>query len=179
MNLDFLDQTPSQAGLARSIGLSEAAVSKMASKKMFPKGGTFGDWLHAYCSHLREQAAGRAGDKQVNLTARRAEESEMKTNLLRLEYQQKLGVLIPSEMAEEVLRDWAGFANREYGICTENIVAAIESEHGIPVDREKVSKYAGSTIERIRDHAAELGRHLGAGGGPVRSASENPDSPVD
>ena len=179
MNLDFLDQVPSQAGLAKSVGLSEPAVSRMASKKLFPKGGTFGDWLRAYCSHLREQAAGRAGDKQVNLTARRAEESEMKTNLLRLEYQQKLGVLIPAEMAEDVLRDWAGFANREYGICTENIVAAIESEHGITVDREKVSKYAGATIERIRDHAGELGRHLGADGGTVRPATKNPDSPMD
>jgi len=176
MNLDFLDQVPSQAGLAKSVGLSEPAVSRMASKKLFPKGGTFGDWLRAYCSHLREQAAGRAGDKQVNLTARRAEESEMKTNLLRLEYEEKLGSLVVATEAEEGLRDWAGFANREFGICIENIVASIESEQGIVVDREQVAKIAGATIERVRARADALGRRLLNSGEPVEDC-QNPPSP--
>jgi len=174
MNLDFLEQAPSQAGFAATVGLSQPAVSRIVRKGIVPAGGTFGEWLQAYCSHLREQAAGRAGDKQVNLTARRAEESEMKTNLLRLEYQQKLGVLILAEMAEDVLRDWAGFANREYGISTENIVAAIESEHGIAIDREQVAKIAGATIERVRTHAEAIGRRLLGNGEPVEDCQHPP-----
>jgi len=47
---------------------------------------------------------------------------------------------------------------------------AMESEHGIVVDREKVAKIAGATVERVRAHAEELGRHLLSHGEPVESS---------
>jgi len=46
----------------------------------------------------------------------------------------------------------------------------MESEHGIVVDREKVAKIAGATVERVRAHAEELGRHLLSHGEPVESS---------
>lgn len=46
-----------------AIGISQQAVSKMISDGILPAGGTFGEWLLAYCYRLREQAAGRLGSE--------------------------------------------------------------------------------------------------------------------
>jgi len=175
VNLDFLDHPVSQRDFGLIVGLTQQTVSEAVRRKILPTNGTLGDWLKAYCQRLREQATGRAGDKQVDLTICRAEESEMKTNLLRPEYEEKLGKLIIAADAEYLLRDWAGLANREFGIGVEDIVAAIESEHGIVIDREKVTKIAGATIERVRAHAEAIGRRLAPGVG-VDSPGAGPDA---
>lgn len=48
-----------QSEFAQMVGLSEAAVSQMVSSGVIDKGATAHTWLLAYCSRLREQAAGR------------------------------------------------------------------------------------------------------------------------
>jgi phage terminase Nu1 subunit (DNA packaging protein) len=62
MQLD-LGRPIQQAQLAQMLGLSEARVSQLMSEGVLPEGGTGMDWLHAYCSRLREQAAGRLGSE--------------------------------------------------------------------------------------------------------------------
>jgi len=52
----------------------------------------------------------------------------------------------------------------------------MESEYGIVVDREKVAKIAGATIERVRAHAEAIDRRLLKSGEPVEDC-QNPPSP--
>lgn len=52
-----------QAVFGDAVGISQPVVSKMISDGILPAGGTFGEWLLAYCHRLREQAAGRLGSE--------------------------------------------------------------------------------------------------------------------
>lgn len=61
-----------QADFADLVGLSEAKVSQLVSDGVLERGATCGDWLRAYLARLREQAAGRMGDGNLDLVQERA-----------------------------------------------------------------------------------------------------------
>lgn len=53
------------------VGISQPAVSDLISRGVLPKDSCAGEWLIAYCAHLREVAAGR-GDGSIDLARERA-----------------------------------------------------------------------------------------------------------
>lgn len=60
-----LTETCTQQEFGDLVGISQPAVSvHLASGEMIP-GETAGEWLHDYCEHLREQAAGRGADGEL------------------------------------------------------------------------------------------------------------------
>ena len=126
----------------------------------------------AYIRDLRDKAAGRGGDDQLNLARARAEESQIKAAKLRLEYQREIGATICAEDAAAVIADWCRFANREYAQGTHKLVSEIQSEYGIEIESELVEKIAGATTRRIADHAEKLGRDLVEGIEPVSDAAD-------
>jgi hypothetical protein len=132
--------------------------------------------LKAYILDLREKAAGRGGDDQVNLTKARAEESMINAATKRLEYNARLGQLVPADDAAMVITDWCGFANREYQQCVFRLVSEIQAAYSIKVDQSLVEKIVLSTTERIKGHAEYLGRDLVAGVDEVREAGSAADS---
>lgn len=67
-----LDQVISQQEFGSLIGVSQPAVSQMLTKGILSPGGTGGQWILEYCSHLREVAAGRATDGSIDLPTERA-----------------------------------------------------------------------------------------------------------
>jgi len=67
-----LSQASSQAVFGELVGISQQAVSDLVSRSVLMPGDTAGSWLHAYCSHLREQAAGRAAAGDLDLAGERA-----------------------------------------------------------------------------------------------------------
>ena len=54
------------------MGISQPAVSGLLSSGALPADGTLGEMLLAYCSRLREQAAGRMGEGELDLVQERA-----------------------------------------------------------------------------------------------------------
>lgn len=77
------------------VGLSQRAVSELMQRGVIQKDDTAQAWLHAYCAHIREQAAGRhadtdAGKELVQQRARLAKEhadhQAMKNAVQRGEY---------------------------------------------------------------------------------------------
>jgi len=56
-----LNQPVSQAEFAQIISVSEARVSQLLTDGILARGVTALEWLNAYCTRLREQAAGRMG----------------------------------------------------------------------------------------------------------------------
>lgn len=86
-----LSVTQPQNVLAILVGISEARVSTLADD--IPTNVPAGQWLHAYCARLREQAAGRSSDGPLDLSQERAALAreqrmgiEIKNAVLRGEY---------------------------------------------------------------------------------------------
>jgi phage terminase Nu1 subunit (DNA packaging protein) len=67
-----MNKSHSQKVFAELIGVSEPAVSGMIERGVLSKGQSLGEWLLRYCAHIREQAAGRATNGELNLAAERA-----------------------------------------------------------------------------------------------------------
>ncbi|MBF6648950.1 hypothetical protein [Methylobacter sp. BlB1] len=60
----------SQKKFAELIGVSDRSVRDMAARGIIGPDQTLREWLLGYCSHLREQAAGRAGNDNSLAAAR-------------------------------------------------------------------------------------------------------------
>lgn len=132
-----------------------------------------------YIEHMRDMAAGRGGDKQVGLAAAKTEEAVVKTALLRLDYNERAGALVPTELVAAVINDWARGANREYTQGMHRLVSDIQAAHCIEIDQSLVDDIAGVATERVKDHAARIGRDLAEGSGDVFAAEASTDGGLD
>jgi phage terminase Nu1 subunit (DNA packaging protein) len=82
-----------QNEFALIIGVSQQAVSDMQKRNVIASGETLGIWLTKYCSYIREFAAGRAGNGDIDLVTERAmlarsqrERIDMQNEITRREY---------------------------------------------------------------------------------------------
>lgn len=95
-------ETPcTQAAFGELVGISQQAVSDLVSREVIQPGDTAGQWLLAYCAHLREQAAGRGADGELayqrsELARVSRERAEIKLALERRQY-------APVALLEQVL----------------------------------------------------------------------------
>jgi hypothetical protein len=133
----------------------------------------------AYIRDLREKAAGRGGDDQFNLTQRRAEESAVKTAMMRLEYNQRIGELVPASDAALAISDWCSSANREYRSGINKLTSEIQSTLKVDIPSTLVETIVNPTIERIQSHARSIGEAIVAGVDGVHAAEATADSGVD
>lgn len=67
-----ISKTCMQKDFANLIGVSEFIISNMLDKGVIKPGDTLGQWLKSYCAHMREHAAGRATNSDLNLAGERA-----------------------------------------------------------------------------------------------------------
>ena len=150
-----------QVEIAKRLDMSERNLRDiLLGLKIDHKATNYDDIVIAYIRDLREKAAGRGGNGQVNLTRARSDEAVMKTAKMRLEYNREIGILIYTEDAADAINDWCRFGNREWSQGTSRLVHEIENKYKIEVDDKLVESIAGPTTERIKDHAGELGRGL-------------------
>ena len=54
-----LNSIVTQRQFGEIVGISQPAVSDLLSREVIREGQTLGQWLIAYCAHLRETAASR------------------------------------------------------------------------------------------------------------------------
>ena len=151
-----LDSEANQTRFARLVGASQPSISKHVEKGRLPRDGSYKDWLIAYGEHLRDEASGRGGSLTDALQAARIEETTIKSANGRLDFQEKIGLLVPRDFCMKVLKDWASYANREMGSAIKTLISDVQAEHDIDIDSEMVSNIVGPTTERIRDHASKL-----------------------
>jgi len=90
-----LEATITQEEFGGLVGLSQRAVSELMQRGVIQKDDTAQAWLHAYCAHIREQAAGRYGDtdagkelvqQRARLAKEHADYQAMKNAVQRGEY---------------------------------------------------------------------------------------------
>jgi phage terminase Nu1 subunit (DNA packaging protein) len=67
-----LSSQASQSEFGELIGVSQQAVSDLVSRGVLAVGSSAQAWLWAYCAHMREVAAGRATNGDLNLATERA-----------------------------------------------------------------------------------------------------------
>lgn len=96
-----LSKPCTQVQFAQLVGVRQPVVSELLTKGVLGKGQTAQTWLHAYTSHLREQAAGRGADGE--LAANRAAESATRNGLLQIKLKRARGEYAPVAAIEQVL----------------------------------------------------------------------------
>ncbi|HEB93122.1 MAG TPA: hypothetical protein ENI94_06575 [Gammaproteobacteria bacterium] len=150
--LELLDVQVSQAELGRVLGVTKQAISKQVGNGVLAPEGTLLDWLRSLFVHLRDEAAGRGGDEQQNLSRARQREAEANAQLKELQYHKEVGNLVPLSEIEPLLESWAVAARSETQSAVEKIVAAIQSQHEIEVDQEMVNEQLGHAFKAIADY---------------------------
>lgn len=141
-----------QATFGALVGISQQAVGKLVGRGVLDTAAPGGQVLLAYCSHLREQAAGRAGDGEgeLDLVTERAGLAKAQRERIEMQNAVTRGELAPVALIEEVLSK-AG--SRIAGIL-DSIPGAVRRR--VPsLSADEVGRIAGE-IARVRNIAAAV-----------------------
>ncbi|EYS89475.1 hypothetical protein CF68_33065 [Cupriavidus sp. SK-4] len=98
-----LDVKLRQAEFAALVGISQPAVSGLVARGIILSGMTGRQMLLAYCSHLRETAAGRASESEFDLVAERARLAKEQADRIALQNEVTRRELAPVHLIEQVL----------------------------------------------------------------------------
>jgi hypothetical protein len=159
--------------IAAHVFMSEAA----ASNKMRDLGI---DWQNSSLDYIRERvitdyretAAGR-GDE---LSKQRARQASADANLKELQYHKEVRDLVPAREVDQLVAAWAVAGRGEIQNAWAKLIAAIESKHGIEVDRAECDDILRPALGAI---GAYPQIHLAAGDemvGTVATAEEDIDA---
>lgn len=85
------------------VGISQQAVSDLLARGVLSPGRPAGVWLHEYCGHLRETAAGRLAEGGLDLATERALLAREQRRRIALENAVTIKELAPVAMMTEVL----------------------------------------------------------------------------
>lgn len=186
-----VDQSVTQAEFGSLIGVSQQAVSELLSRGVLTGGAPSGVWLREYCSHLREQAAVRAGAGDLELAAERTLLAKAQTRSTN-ELADKLAIanavtrseLAPRHLMTEVLaKAGARIAGIFDGIvpkllrCNTSLTLSdfemIAAE--ISKARNAVTSLSLSTLDQEDDADVRTGSDVQHDGDPIQSAQGGKD----
>lgn len=98
-----LTKPMTQADFGALVGISQQAVGNLVGRGVLDTSVPGLQMLHAYCSHLREQAAGRAANGDLDLATERAGLAREQRIRVALQNAVSLKELAPVALLEEVL----------------------------------------------------------------------------
>lgn len=125
-----MHSTVTQSQFAELIGVSQQAVSDLINRGVLDRQASAGQWLRAYCSHLREQAAGRASTGDLDLVQERARLAKEQADRVAMENAKERRELAPVSLMESTL---SNIAAKTCGIL-EAIPVNLKRNHGLPVE---------------------------------------------
>ena len=102
MQFNELQQEITQKAFAALIGVSAPVVTDLVQRGVIRRGQTAAEWLHAYCAHIREQAAGRAASGDLDLAKERAglaREQKLLTEIKRRQAEKELAPVLMLTLA--------------------------------------------------------------------------------
>jgi hypothetical protein len=148
-----LDAPATQVDLAYLVGASQPAIAKHYAAGYLPEGGTLGDWLTAYCERLRLEAAGRVPtDARERRDLAIAHQAEIKTALDQLELFRQKDLILDIESVRAAMTAWAAQGKNAFLTAADNIITAIESAHGITVDRAELQRHVDAALRAVGDY---------------------------
>lgn len=92
-----------QESFGALVGVSQQAVSDLIAREVLARDDTAAAWLLAYCAHLREQAAGRAANGDMQLAAERARLAREQADRIAMLNAERRREIAPVAMLEVVL----------------------------------------------------------------------------
>lgn len=98
-----LTQQVTQTTFGELVGISQQAVSDLMARGVIVQGQAAGEWLKAYCAHLREVAAGRLAGDGFDLATERARLAREQADKIAMQNAQTRRELAPAYLLEEVL----------------------------------------------------------------------------
>lgn len=107
-----LGQVVTQATFGDLVGITQPAVSDLMRRQVLRDGEPAGSWLHAYCDHLREVAAGRGGEATFELAAERARLAKEQADKVGMQNAVSRRELVPVTVVEQVLATFGAKVGR-------------------------------------------------------------------
>ena len=98
-----LSRAMTQSEFGAIVGVSQQAIGDMVSRGVLAAGMTAQQMLHAYCSNLREVAAGRLASGDLDLASERAGLAKAQRERIEMQNAQTRRELAPVVLIEEVL----------------------------------------------------------------------------
>ena len=142
-----------QLDFAAAVGLTVPTVSKLNKLGIVDMEKSLAENIIAYCSHLREKAAGRSGGGKYDLTEERARLAHHQANIAALDEKVKRGLLIPSEI---VLDTWAAMLNnmRARLLATPTVLAATCVNANREQIEDRSSELIRQALEELKDDSS-------------------------
>jgi len=144
-----LTANPTQAEFGALVGISQPAVSGLIARGVLVAGGTAGEWIMAYCDHLREMAAGRAAEGGLDLATERAGLARAQREKVEMQNAVTRGELAPRALLVEVL---SRTAPKVCGLL-DAIVPALRRKGDY---RAEDLVYVSEVIAKARNEVAQL-----------------------
>jgi phage terminase Nu1 subunit (DNA packaging protein) len=139
-----------QAAFGALVGVSQQAIGNLVGREILDKNMDGHQLLQAYCSHLREQAAGRAGNGGLDLADERAGLAKAQRERIEMQNAVTRGELAPVVLIEEVLSK----AGSKIAGILEAIPGAVKRR--VPsLSADEIKSIAGE-IARVRNIVAGM-----------------------
>jgi len=154
------------------VGVSQQAVSALVTRRVLLPGASGGVWLRAYCENLREQAAGRRSEGNLDLVQERARLAREQADRVAMENAIERKELAPVAVIEQVLaavgRQVAGIleaipvqikrrsdaiSKQDLDFIEQEIVKARNLAAAIELNLEELDAVAGADEESDQDRA--------------------------
>jgi terminase small subunit / prophage DNA-packing protein len=100
--LDF-NEVITQSAFGTMVGISQPSVSDLIRRGVLLENQPASVWLRAYCSHLREMAAGRATAGDLDLATERAALARAQREKIEMQNAVTRKELAPAYLLEEIL----------------------------------------------------------------------------
>jgi phage terminase Nu1 subunit (DNA packaging protein) len=149
--LDFdLTKPMTQAAFGALVGVSQQAIGNLVSRGILDTSVPGLQLLQAYCSHLREQAAGRAASGDLDLATERAGLAKEQREKIAMQNAVTRGELAPVALIEEVLSK----AGARIAGMLEAIPGAVKRR--VPALSSDEIKNIATEIARVRNIVAGM-----------------------
>ncbi len=145
-----------QATIAEHLDLSVRRVRMMLQDlDIDHQQSTLAEIRVRYIQDLREKAAGRGGNAYM---AAKQREAELKGDKLEIEKFERLKLLVPIAELEPILESWAVTSRSEIQNTVEKLIASIQSEHNLDIDKQLIDDALQTAFNALRDYPH---RHVG------------------
>lgn len=149
--LDFdLTKPMTQAAFGALVGVSQQAIGNLVGRGILDTSVPALQLLQAYCSHLREQAAGRAANGDLDLAGERAGLAKAQRERIEMQNAVTRGELAPVALIEEVLSK----AGAKISGTLEAIPGAVKRR--VPSLSAEEIKNIATEIARVRNIVAGM-----------------------
>ncbi|MCK9469032.1 MAG: hypothetical protein M0Q49_06400 [Porticoccaceae bacterium] len=151
-----LDEPVTQVEFAALVGVSKQAVSAHLKNSILNEGETARQWLIAYCERLRLEAAGRVpSDARERRDLAAARKDEVQAALAERELYRQDSLILDIDSVRQAMTEWITLGKNEFLGAVDRMVTAIESDHGITIDRETLQPDIDAALRAIGDYQFE------------------------